>query len=487
VQQLLIEGVLLATVGTLAALLALRWTAGLLMAFVPPSDLPIHLDVHVDSRVVLFTAAIALCTVLLFALVPALQATTSNLVSGLRDGGSTGRAFGRHRLRRALVAAQVALSITLLVGAGLCVRSLAVARIATPGFTADGVVLGWLDLFAASYGSDSGQDFYQRLLDRVRAMPGVESATLGRRVPLSFGGGSSSTLTVDGYQAPDDAPAFAQFNHVGPDYFRTLRIPIISGRDLSAADVSGRRRVAVINETMARTFWKGRDPINGRFSFSRSPREEDYITVVGVIGDIKYRSMTEAPQAFFFLPVLQNFQPAMVLHVRAAGDPTAVTADLPRVVREMDPNVTFYNVGLMSAHTGAATFTQRLAANLLVVFGGLALLLAAIGSYGVLSYLVGQRRREIGIRLAIGATRSSVFRLIVSSGARLVAIGAVAGFVMAVGLGFALRGLLIGIKPTDPVTYVSVFGILVAVAIAACVLPARRAASLNPVTTLRED
>ena len=195
------------------------------------------------------------------------------------------------------MAAQVALSITLLVGAGLCVRSLGMARAATPGFTADGVILGWMDLFAASYHADAGRSFYQRLLERVRALPGVESATLGRRVPLGFGGGSSTSMTVEGFQAPADAPAFAQFNHVGPDYFHTLRIPLVSGRDLLADDVSGRPRVAVINETMARTFWNGRDPINGRFSFSRTPKDEDYITVVGVVRDIKYRSMTEGAPA----------------------------------------------------------------------------------------------------------------------------------------------------------------------------------------------
>jgi putative ABC transport system permease protein len=318
-------------------------------------------------------------------------------------------------------------------------------------------------------------------------MPGVASVTLGRRVPLAFGGGSSSTLTVDGYEATAEQPAFASFNHVGPGYFRTLRIPIVAGRDVSPDDVGGGARVAVINETMARTYWNGRDPLNGRFAFSRTPRDEDWITVVGVARDIKQRSMTETGQPAFYLPVLQYFQPSMVLHVRTPGDPASVLADLPRVVREIDSNVPFFNVGLMAAHTGAVTFTQRLAANLLVVFGGLALLLAAIGSYGVLSYLVGQRRREIGIRLAIGATRASVFRLVVTSGARLVAIGAVVGFAMAVSLGFALRGLLIGVQPTDPLTYASVFAILIAVAVAACALPARRAASLNPVKALRED
>jgi hypothetical protein len=241
----------------------------------------------------------------------------------------------------------------------------------------------------------------------------------------------------------------------------------------------------VINETMARMYWKDRDPINGRFAFG--PDRADFITVVGVARDSKQRTMTERPQPVFYLPLLQFYQAAVVLHVRTAGDPDALTGDLPKVVRELDTNVPFYNVGLMSAHTRAATFTQRIAANLLAAFGGLALLLAAVGSYGVLSYLVGQRRREIGIRLAIGATRGSVFRLVVTSGAKLVAIGAVAGFAMAVGLGFALRGLLIGVPPTDPLTFAAVLVLMSGVAIAACALPAKRAAGMNPITTLRED
>lgn len=205
-----------------------------------------------------------------------------------------------------------------------------------------------------------------------------------------------------------------------------------------------------------------------------------------VARDIKQRSITEVPQPFVFLPVLQSYQPGIVLHVRT-GDLHTLAGDLPRLVREIDPNVPFYDVGLLADHTSAATFTQRLAANLLVVFGALALLLAAVGSYGVLSYLVGQRRREIGIRMAIGATRASVFGLVARSGAWLVGIGTVAGFALALGVGFCLQGLLIGVEPFDPITYVAVLGILAAVALAACVMPARRAASLDPLTALREE
>jgi hypothetical protein len=235
--------------------------------------------------------------------------------------------------------------------------------------------------------------------------------------------------------------------------------------------------------------FSGGNAIGGRFAFSRTrpERDDQWITIVGVARDMKQRSMTELPQPFVFLPVQQSYQPGMVLHARTAGDPQVLAGDLPRIVREIDPFVPFYAVSLLADHTSAATFTQRLAANLLVVFGALALLLAAVGSYGVLSYLVGQRRREIGIRMAVGASRASVFRLVASSGARLVGAGAVAGFALAFGVGMALQGLLIGVQPFDPVTYLAVFAILTGVAFAACLLPARRAAGLDPLAALRED
>jgi predicted lysophospholipase L1 biosynthesis ABC-type transport system permease subunit len=239
---------------------------------------------------------------------------------------------------------------------------------------------------------------------------------------------------------------------------------------------------------MAKIYWPNRDPVGGRFVFGQpKPGTENWITVVGVATNIKQRSMTERPAPVVWLPVLQNTQPSMILHARAAANPAVFAADLPRIVREIDPNVTFYDVSLLSDHVKAATFQQRLAANLLVVFGGLALLLAAVGSYGVLAYLVGQRRREIGIRLAIGATRGSVFKLIVASGAKVVAIGAVAGLLLSVAAGFGLRGLLIGVQPTDPITYVVVTMLLMAVAFLACAIPARRAAGVDPALTLREE
>jgi predicted permease len=489
VQQLLIEGVVLAGFGSIGALLALQWTSGLLIGFAPPSELPIHLDVAVDARVLWFTAAVAVGTVLLFALAPAAQAAPMDVATTLRDAGAAGRVFSRHRLRRVLVAAQVALSISLLVGAGLCIRSLSAAAKMTPGFQADGVVVGWLDLFSAGYTADQGRDFYARALDRLRAIPGVESVSLSRRIPLGFMGGSFSDVTVEGHAITDDDPQGVALNSVGPDYATTMRIPIVKGRELSPADTFKQPLVALITETMARIYWKDRDAVGGRFMFGgpRPDQEPQWITVVGVVKDIKQRSLNERPSPMVMIPILQFYASSAVVHVRTSNGFDAMAGPLQRAMRELGPQVPFYNVSRLADHTKAATFQQKLAGNLLVVFGALALALAGVGSYGVLSYLVGMRRREIGIRLAVGATRADVFRLIATSGAKLIGAGVIAGLLLSVGVGLGLESLLIGIKPMDPLTYAGVIGALAIVAATACLLPARRAASVDPVTTLREE
>jgi predicted permease len=489
VQQLLVEGVVLAVLGTAGALIALQWTTGLLIGFAPPSELPIQLNVTVDARVLWFAAAIAVSTVVLFAVAPAMLAAPAHLATTLRDAGGGAQMFGRHRLRRALVATQVALSIALLVGAGLCIRSLEAATRITPGFQANGIVVGWLDLFSAGYTAEDGRALYARLLERVRALPAVESVSLSRRIPLGFMGGSYTDVTVEGHEARSDDPQGVGLNYVGPDYAATMQMPLVAGRDVSVDDVADRPRVAIVSEAMARAYWDGRDPIGGRFIFGR-PRPDQapqWITVVGVAKDIKHRSLNEPPLPYVFVPILQFYASTSVLHVRTQAGLETISPDLQRAMRELDPRVPFYSVSHLSDHTRAATFQQKLAGDLLVVFGALALLLAGVGSYGVLSYLVGLRRREIGIRLAVGATRRDVFRLIAGSGARLIGAGLIAGLLLSVGVGIGLRSLLIGISATDPVTYAVVLAILGGVASAACLLPARRAALLDPVRTLREE
>ena len=485
VQQLLVEGTLLAGLGWAAAMLSLRWTTGLLAGFAPPSELPIQLTVVIDGRVLWFTAVLALVTVILFALAPAAQAAPFDLAGTLRESGSAGRGFGRHRMRRALVVTQVALSVVLLVGAGLCLRSLQAATRMTPGFDATNVVVGWLDLFSAGYTPDQGRAFYGRALERIRALPSVESVSISRRIPLGFTGGSSSDIQIDGYTPAANEIPIVGIHYVGPNYMSTLKIQMVSGRDIGDADVNGQPRVGVVSESMARKYWKDGNPIGGRLAFGNRP-DPDWITVVGVVKDIKQRSFTERAVPHVYVPLMQFYGARSVLNVRAAAG-VDVTADLQRVLREIDPAVPFYNISRLEEQTKAATFQQKLIADLLVVFGALALLLAGVGSYGVLSFLVGLRRREIGIRIAIGATRGEVFRLIAVSGARVVAAGVAIGLVLSIGVGMGLQSLLIGIQPSDPITYAGVITTLTIVAAAACLLPARRAAALDPITTLREE
>jgi hypothetical protein len=298
--------------------------------------------VPVDARVAVFTALLALATLMLFALIPALQATLADMAGILRDAGSAGRGATRHRLRRGLVAAQVALSTVLLVGAGLCIRSLVMAQKMTPGFQPDGVVVGWIDLIAANYNADRQRTFYTRLLERVRAVPGVESVTLARRIPLGFSGLGGSSVTVEGRQPATDDPRFVNISWVGATYARTMKIALVAGRDFTMDDTAGRPRVAIVSETMARVYWPNGNPIGARFVLGQPQAgKENWMTVVGIAKDIKQRTMTERPQPVVWIPVLQNTQPSMILHARTAGAPGAFAGDLPRIVRELDPNVNF--------------------------------------------------------------------------------------------------------------------------------------------------
>ena len=305
---------------------------------------------------------------------------------------------------------------------------------------------------------------------------------MSRRIPLGFIGGSFSDVTVEGHAKRANDPQGVGSELRGSRLRDDAEYPMVAGRDLSADDVSDRPRVALVSEAMARIFWKDRDPIGGRFMFGR-PRpdqEPQWMTVVGVIKDIKQRTLTERAQPNVLIPILQFYASTSVLNVRTASRPRTISLDLQRAMRELDPRVPFYNVSLLSDHVQAATFQQKLAGDLLVVFGALALLLAGIGSYGVLSFLVGLRRREIGIRARRWRHARDVFRLIAGSGARLIGVGLMAALLLSIGVGIGLESLLIGISLTDPITYAVVLAILGGVSAAACLLPARRAAISIP-------
>lgn len=484
VRQMLTESLLLAGLAAAAGLLVAVWGSGLLLAFVPPTDLPVGLVPRVDGRVLAVTAVVSFLAALLFGLAPALQAASAETAGALREeslGAGGGRT--RARLRSSLVAGQFALSLMLLVAAGLLVRSLRNAQSVDVGFDPRGVLLASVDLQGSGYAPEQGRAFHREVLARLRGLPGVTSATLTRRAPLGLGGKSSSTMTVEGYEPPPDKPAWFFTHTVGPDYFRTMRWPLERGRDFTDADDAGAPAAVIVDEVAARTYWAGRDPLGGRVRLG----PDRWATVVGVAREGRYQGLNEKPSPHVFFPVLQAYHPQTTLVARAASDPEALAPQVASAVRALDPAMPVFNVVTLAQHVSAATYPQRLASSLLAGLGLLALVLSTVGLHGVLAWAVGQRTREIGIRMALGGRRSHVFRLVVGQGLRLALAGTALGLVAAAGAARALSALLIKVSPLDPATFAAVAALLVAVAALACALPAHRATRIDPAAALRHE
>jgi predicted permease len=380
------------------------------------------------------------------------------------------------------VVVQVALSALLLVAAGLFLRTLQRIQTTDLGFEPRGVLMASMELFTSGYDGTRGLAFYRDLVERARALPGVTEASLVRRAPLGFGGSSSTSLVVEGHAAPKDREPWAYFNNVGPGYFRLMRTPLVAGRDLTDGDREDSTPVAVINETMATRYWAGRDPIGGRFRLG--PR---WISVVGVARDASYRDLGEKPAPWFFLPLFQGYRPDMTLLVRTDGEAEALARPVTDLVGALDPGIAPFGVTTLSAFIGAADFRQRVGSQLLGLFGAVGLVLACVGLYGVLSFSVARRTREIGIRMALGGERHDVFRLVLKQGAGLVVLGLVLGLAAAGAASRLLRSLLVGLSPWDTAAFLAVAAVLLASAFLACAVPARRATRIDPVTALRQE
>jgi predicted permease len=480
-RQMLVESLLLALVGGAAGVVVATFGIGLLEAWAPPTPFPLSIGAQIDGTAIGVALGVALATAVLFGLAPALSATRPDTAETLRDeaGSVTG---GRTRLRNGLVVAQVALSVLLLVAAGLFLRTLQRLQATDLGFEPRGVFATSMELFTSGYDRERGLAFYRELLERAAALPGVEQASLVRRVPLGFGGSSSTSIEVEGYVPAKDEEPWGYFNDVGPGYFGLMRMAILRGRDITADDRQDAPAVAVVNATMAARYWPGREAVGGRFRLG-----EKRLTVVGGARDASYRDLGEKPAPWFFLPLDQGYRPDMTLLLRSAGDPAALAGPAKALVRQLDPGIAPYSATTLQAFIGASDFRQRMGSQLLGLFGVLGLLLASIGLYGVLSFQVARRTREIGIRIALGGSRGDVLGLVLRQGAVLVGLGLAIGIVGAAGLARLLRSLLLGVSPWDPLAFASVVAVLVLAAFVACLVPARRAARVDPLLALRHE
>jgi macrolide transport system ATP-binding/permease protein len=486
VRQLLTESLLLSLVAGVAGVVMAYWTMDVIMAFVPPVDLPLDLGLRMDGMTLVFAIAVSAITGVLFGLAPALQASSPHTINALKEegrSGSGGRTSGR--LRSALVVSQVAVCLVLLVGATLFLRSFIAAQTLSPGFDADRLVTASMDMFPSGYTGERHREFQRRTLEAVQALPGVESAAFGSRIPIGFGGNNSTAVSIDGYQPRENEEVVINYSTVSAGYFETMGIAIRAGREYTDADTATSPRTIVINEAMARRYWPDGNALGKIVRFGPNASE-----VIGVVADAKYGSINERPLPQLFVPMARSEVSTLRLFVRTSGDPGPLVAEVRNAIRALDPNLPIYDARTLTEHMQGAVFAQRMAANLLGAMGVLALLLAAIGLYGVMAYAVSQRTQEMGIRLALGASPASLLNMIVGQGMKLTTIGLLIGLALALaafGSIGAVRTLLPGISPLDPITFVAVPLLLAAIACLASWFPARRAGRVDPLVALRVD
>jgi macrolide transport system ATP-binding/permease protein len=482
IKQLFTEGFLLALIAATGGIAVAYWCRNALVLTFPsaPAGIVIDLPGQIDWRVLVLSVAICVGATMLFALVPAIQSSHVDLSGALKtDGGGVVAGSNRSRLRSTLVLVQVSLSFVLLAGTGLLLQSLQRMQNTSPGFRTDVIVSG-ADLVSAGYDLERAKAFNSQLLDRVRGIPGVESAALSRLTPFSYVVFSSAPLAFDNYQPAPEEQLSSSYLEVSEEYFKTLDIPIVAGREFQRTDDENAVPVAIVNETMAAKYWPGKDPIGQRLKV-----KDKWLHIVGVAKAINYENKTELPRTFFYVPMRQNFLKSSALLIRTRETPAALTGALAREMHALDPNLAPTAAFQVQEQVDRKGYTQRLAATLVAIFGTMALFLAAIGLYAVMSYSVSQSTRELGMRMALGAGMRDILRLVLSRGLRLTLAGIALGGVAALLLTRLMSTLLYKVSPRDPIAYGSALMILIAVALLACFLPARRATRIDPVRALR--
>jgi predicted permease len=482
VSQLLVENLIIALAGGSLALVITMWTARTLSYFLPATTLPLALNGRVDGAVLLITLLVSVLTAAISGIVPAMRASCLSPVSVLKDEAlSTSGGLSKSRLTGGLVVAQIALSLLLLTCAGLFVRSLQNAQNSDPGFDANNVLLTSFDLDPMGYTDAQAVEFDRQLLARVKQLPGVQSATLADFSPLSF------TIHSDGVMPEGYVPRLhesveADRGLVGPGYLATLRTPLIAGRDISSQDNASTEPVAIVNKALVDRYWPGQNAIGKRIQVSGR-----WCTVVGVAANGKYRRMIYDPAPLVLLPLMQRFEGVQTLHVRTNGAPLALASSIDRTVHDLNPDLPLFNVTTLSANMRIGNVFERIAVAFAGTFGLLALILSAVGIYGVVAYTTRQRTHEIGIRMALGAAQGDVFRQVLGQGLRLALLGLGVGLAASLVFTRFLRGMLFGVGAVDGPTFVSVVAVLLAAALAACFVPARRAASIEPTQALRTE
>ena len=482
IKQLVTEGLLLSLIAAVGGIAVAYWCRdALVLAFPSPAPgIVIDYPGQIDWRVLVVSAGICIGSTLIFALVPAIHASHVDLSGALKtEAGGVVSGSSRSRLRSSLVLVQVSLSFVLLAGTGLLLESLAKIQNANPGFSTD-VVGCSTALFSAGYKLDRAKSFYTQLLDRVRALPGVESATLTRVIPFSYNVFSSSAIEVDGYQPPPNEQPTVEYNEVAEEYFTTIGIPIVSGRAFVRTDDENAPPVAIVNETMAAKYWSAKNALSQRVKV-----KDRWLEIVGIAKNANYRTKLETPTPFFYVPLRQNFGVQNTLLMRTRETPGAMVNVLAREVHALDANLAPGIPYRLQEQVDRMSYSQRLAVTLVAVFGAMALFLAAIGLYAVMSYSVSQGTRELGLRMALGADAGSVLRLVLSRGLRLATAGIVVGAIAALVFTRLMGNLLYKMSPRDPLAYGFALLVLLGVALLACFLPARRATRIDPVHALR--
>ena len=493
VRMVLTESLLLAGAGGVLGLLLAVWTSRLLLQL-KPAELPVTFDVSPDWRVLLYTLVVSLVTGIIFGLAPAIRSSAVRLTAQINQGGHGG-GTAKSRLRSALVVAQVAVCMVLLIGAGLCLRSLFNARSIDPGFSFHRVVAAEFDLRAGGYNEQSGKLFRQNAIDHLRALPGVDQISLIDHLPL----GQHTMVTFTREMGQEENKGVqTDVASTLPGYFQAMGVSMLRGRDFSRSDNAVAPKVVVINEVLANAMWSKQDPIGkllivpigpGILTTSKTegpdaslkPRE-----VIGVVKTGKYRTLGEEPRPFAWLPIEQNYEPQCTVVARTTGDPAALTTAIQRQLAVLDPNLNVH-VETLQEHMQIPLFPAHAAGALLGGFGFVALLLSALGLYAVVAYSVARRTREIGVRTALGARKEDVLRLVIGQGTKMAAIGVAIGLLGAFACTRVLVQLLYGVKALDPVTFAGISLLLLVIATLASYIPARRAAKVSPMEALRYE